>query len=635
MTPVASRALTAAATAVPGCGVGVALLSRHAGSDDLVVHGVALVAVAVAWVIVARVPESPVGPALAWTSAAAALVTISDVVAASAYTSTPLPLASVARHVWVGAWPVNLAGLLALLLVFPDGRRPGRSWVAVPVAYAVATAMMMAATWDARQVDGAVVGEGTPWQRRLGIVALVLVGACLVTAVTSVVWRYRAGDDRRRLQIRWLLAAGTVVVLLLVGGWGAEAYGASLDLAYTPFLLALVLLVPASVGIAMVRHDLFDIDRLFGAGVSWLLTLVASAGIFAAVVIAASRDLGSRSDLGPAAAAFVTALALLPLHRSLAGLVGRVFDRDRHVAVAAVERFASDVRAGRRVPEEVEDVLQEAQGDPGLRLALARPSGWSDLRGAPVDDPQGFALEASGDTIAMLTLGWESARARRRVADLARAAWVPIEVSRLRLVLREALEEVEASRARLVDAAATERKRLERDLHDGAQQRIIATGMRLRLLQQRLEPTAAAEVDTAVRELEGTVTELRRLAHGVRPSRLDDGLESALEGLLETSPVPVDLHVAALPEVDETRTLTAYLVTSEAVANALKHARAGRIGVRLGSRGERLTVRVCDDGVGGVPEGGLPALRDRVASVGGTLHVDSPTGGGTTISAVL
>ena len=131
------------------------------------------------------------------------------------------------------------------------------------------------------------------------------------------------------------------------------------------------------------------------------------------------------------------------------------------------------------------------------------------------------------------------------------------------------------------------------------------------------------------------MTELRRLAHGVRPSRLDDGLGPALEGLLETSPVPVELHVAALPEADEARTLTAYLVASEAVTNALKHACAGRIGVRLGSQGERLTVRVSDDGVGGIPDGGLTSLRDRVASVGGSLQVDSPVGGGTTISAVV
>ncbi|WP_309647910.1 hypothetical protein, partial [Nocardioides sp.] len=128
MAPVVSRALVAAATVMPGTGVVLALFSRHSSTDDLVPHALALVAVGMGWWVVVRVPDSPVGAALAWTSAAVSLVVINDVLAASAYTSTPLPLAPLARHVWVGAWPVNLAGLLALLLVFPDGRRPGRLW---------------------------------------------------------------------------------------------------------------------------------------------------------------------------------------------------------------------------------------------------------------------------------------------------------------------------------------------------------------------------------------------------------------------------------------------------------------------------------------------------------------------------
>ena len=635
MAPAVSRTLTAAATVVPCGGVALALLSPHVGTDQLLTHCLCLVAVVIGWLVVVRAPGSPVGPALAWTSAAASLVSVNDALAASAYTSDPLVLAPVARHFWVGAWPVNLAGLLALLLVFPDGRRPGRLWAAVPWAYFGASVLMVVAMWDGRQVDGRVVGTTGPWRQVAGAAGLLLVGACLLTAVVSVVLKYRTGGERRRLQIRWLMAAGLVVVVLLTGGWVAEALGASLDVAYTPFLVAAVVLVPAAVGTAMVRHDLFDIDRLLGEGASWLVTLIASATIFGAVVAVVSPVVDSGSGLGPSAAAFVTALALLPMHRLLARQVGRVVDRDRFVAVAAVERFAADVRAGRRPPEEIETVLREAQRDPGLRVALARPDGWSDLHGTPVDEPAGFALEAGGDTIARITLGWESARARRRVADLARAAWVPLEVSRLQLGLREALDEVEASRVRLVDAAATERKRLERDLHDGAQQRIIATGMRLRSLQRRVDPDVATEIDAAVRELEATVAELRRLAQGVRPSRLDDGLAPALEGLLAASPVPIDLHVGLLPETDETRTLTAYLVASEAVTNALKHAQAGRIGVRLGAHGDRLSVEVSDDGVGGVPDGGLTALRDRVTSVGGRLRVDSPRGGGTTVSAVV
>ncbi len=635
MASAANRLLTAAATVVPCVGIALSLASSQAGTDELVVHALALVAIVVGWVVVVRVPDSPVGPALAWTSGAVSLVSINDVLAASAYTAAPLPLADLARHVWVGAWPLNLAGLLALLLVFPDGSRPGRFWRALPWTYATATVLMVLATWNGRQVKGAVVGESAPWQHTVGAVAMLLVGGTLISALIGLVAHYLSGNERQRLQLRWLAAAGLVVVVLLVGGWVAEAYGASLSAAYTPFLAAVVVLVPASVGVAMVRHDLFDVDRLLGEGAAWLITLIASAAIFGTVVTLVSRALGAGSDLGPAAAAFVTALALLPLHRALAGVVGRVVDHDRFVAVAAVQQFAADVRAGRRAPEEVETVLREAQGDPGVRVALSRPDGWTDLRGHPVDEPSGFDLEAGGDTIARISLGWESARARRRIADLARAAWVSIEVSRLRLGLNEALDEVQASRARLVDAAATERKRLERELHDGAQQRIIATGMRLRSLQRRLDPRDSAEVDTAVGELEATVAELRQLAQGVRPSRLDDGLGPALEGLLATSPLPVDLRIDSLPETDEARTLTAYLVTSEAVTNALKHARAGRIGVRLGALGPQLRIEVSDDGVGGVPDGGLTALRDRVTSVGGRLQVHSPIGGGTTITAVV
>jgi signal transduction histidine kinase len=181
----------------------------------------------------------------------------------------------------------------------------------------------------------------------------------------------------------------------------------------------------------------------------------------------------------------VTALTLLPLQRFLTSATGRFVDHDRFVTLAGVEAFAVDVRSGRRAPEEIEEVLRTAQRDAGLRLFLARPEGsWCDLAGFEVEAPGGLAVQANGAVIARIVLGHDSARARRRAGELARAGWVPIEVSRLRLALRDALAEVEASRARLAEATALERKRLERDLHDGVQSRLVATGMRLRSLQQ-------------------------------------------------------------------------------------------------------------------------------------------------------
>ena len=582
-------------------------------------------AVAVGWVIVRHDATSSVGPALAWTTAAIAVVT------AHVGPLAELPWSS-------GAWPLNLAGLLALMLVFPDGALSGPVWRAVPWVFGAATVGMVAVQWGGRQVDGEVVGgphgAWVPW---VAVASLLTIGFSMVLAAASLVVRYRRGTRRTRQQTRWLLLAGIVVVVLLAGGWVAEALGASLNEAYIPFLVAIVVLVPTAVGISIVRYDLFDVDRLLTGATAWLVTVVVSAAVFGGAVYGVSHAVSIGTGLTSGVAAFVTALTLLPLQRHIASFVGRVVDRDRHVAVAEVERFAADVRAGRRQPEEIEAVLRKVQDDPDLVVHLARPDGrWSTLDGESVaEPPDGFAIEAGGDVIARVSLGWDSARARRRIADVARAAWVPLEVTRLRLVLREALTETEASRRRLVEASAAERRKLERDLHDGAQQRIVATGMRLRLLQEQLPADQAAEVDAAVAELQGTVDELRRIAQGVRPILLDDGLAAALAAVQVSSPIPFDLTLGDLPVVSDLRALTAYLVVTEAVANALKHARASRISVTVSARDDRLVVEVVDDGVGVPANAPLTALRDRILSVGGTLGIRSTPGGGTTIQALV
>lgn len=635
MAPLTSRVLTAVATGATGAGLALAVVDRD-GPATLTCLA-ALVAVAIGWVVVRREPVSAVGPALAWSSAGVACVMTVEVLARSAYEASPYPLASLARPFWVGMWPVNLAGVLALLLVFPDGRLLSRRWLALPIAYAVGTAAMVAASWDARMVDNRVVGGPSgSWTTVVGLFGVLLIGGSLVLALGGVAQRYRRGNRQRREQIRWLMLAAGLTVTFLILGWVAMGLGAPLPVAFTPFLVGIVALLPAAVGIAIVRHDLFDIDRVLSVTAAWVLTLIGSAAVFAAAVFLISRLVGESTGLAPTTAAFVTALSLLPLQRSLATASGRLFDRDRFVAVAEVERFAGDVRAGVRAPEEIEDVLRAAQGDAGLRLILARPDGsWADLGGRTVASPGGIAVRAHGAVIARIVLGHESSRAVRRVGELAQAGWVPIEVSRLRLELRDALGEADAGRARLAEATASERKRLERDLHDEVQPRLVATGMRLRSLQRRLGAEHSVEVDVAVAELESTVSELRRLAHGVRPSRLDDGLSAALSSLRTDGPVPVQVTVGDLPELDDLHALTAYFVASEGVANAHKHARADRIEVCVENVANRLVVEVRDDGIGGVPANGLTGLRDRVAPLHGELIVTSSPGRGTTIRAVL
>ncbi len=624
--PAAPWTLTVGATLV----VGAAVLTSPSASAALM-NLTSTVAIVIGWLIVVRRPDSPVGPALAWCGAAVAVSLTAEQLAAGAAGDL---VASVMAPVWVGLWPVNLAGLLALLLVFPDGMLPGWLWRSVPWLFGLAAALVLAGLWGSVVVDGQVAGQDAAWRLPATAAGVVGVGVAMVLAVASVVVRFRRGDDRVRDQLKWLLLAGALTVFLLVGGWAAELAGASVAAAYSPFVACIVVVVPAAVGVAVVRHDLLDIDRLLSEGAAWLVTLALSAAVFGAGVVAVAQLLGHWTAIGPSLAAFVAALTLLPVHTYVHRGMARVIDRDRHVAVATVERFAADIRSGRREPEEIEAVLREAQGDPELRLLLADNGTWVGLDGVRRDDvldgeagPGGIVLESGDVPVARLDLARDTARARRRAAALLRAGWVPIEVSRLRLGLRQ-------SQARLAGAAAEERVRLERDLHDGVQQRLVATALRLRLLQRRVPDEHGGELDAAVGELLDAVEELRRLAHGVRPSRLDDGLGPALASVAAASPVPVDLAVAdELPEVDDARTHAAFMTVAEAVANALKHARASHIEVAVEGARDRLRVSVRDDGTGGAS--GLVTLRDRVRSVGGELTVDSPVGGGTTVTALI
>jgi signal transduction histidine kinase len=226
------------------------------------------------------------------------------------------------------------------------------------------------------------------------------------------------------------------------------------------------------------------------------------------------------------------------------------------------------------------------------------------------------------------------------VDDVAEAAALLVEMGRLRLEVSQALLEVEASRARLLRAGYEERRRLELDLHDGAQQRLVSLGMALRLAQRHLgeESVDLDEVlDGAVAEIGTAVSELRQIAHGLRPSSLDDGLTAALENLTRNTPLPVvlDLHAEDLPDHVST---TAYYVASEAVANTVKHARAGAIAMSVHRGDGTVRIKVSDDGRGGAtirPGSGLAGLRDRVGALGGTLGIRSPAGAGTIVEAVI
>ena len=206
----------------------------------------------------------------------------------------------------------------------------------------------------------------------------------------------------------------------------------------------------------------------------------------------------------------------------------------------------------------------------------------------------------------------------------------------------EARDEIAASRARLVEAADEARRRIERDLHDGAQQRLVAAALELTMLESHFDrdPAAArAALARAREQLDGGLGELRDLARGIHPSVLTDrGLGVALEALVKRAPMPAELRVELPDRLDAGIEAAAYFVVSEALTNAAKHAQAKTVMVELAGNGDTVAISVVDDGVGGADTGrgsGLGGLRDRVEALGGRLGITSPKGEGTRIRAWL
>ena len=226
------------------------------------------------------------------------------------------------------------------------------------------------------------------------------------------------------------------------------------------------------------------------------------------------------------------------------------------------------------------------------------------------------------------------------LGDVLAAAAPTVEIIRLREEVRVQLREVAESRARLVRAGFEERRRIERDLHDGAQQRLVTLGIVLRRMQRSLPEGAgilAPALDAAVDEVARAIADLRTIAAGIRPARLDEGLGSALNDLARTVPLPVDVDVA-VTDVPAPLEEAAYFVVCEAVTNAVKHGRASRVAVSASRVDGLLCLSVEDDGIGGAKPrrgSGLVGLADRVRAHGGTISIDSPPGGGTRVAVEI
>ena len=300
-------------------------------------------------------------------------------------------------------------------------------------------------------------------------------------------------------------------------------------------------------------------------------------------------------------------------------------------------------------PARLRDALANALGDPSLQVAYWAPTQdrFVDAAGEPMELPE----DGTGQAVTMLERNGVREAAIIHdailleepglIASVAGAMRLAVENDRLTAEVEAQLTEVRASRARIVTAGDTERQRIERDLHDGAQQRLVALTLALRLARTRLgddaDPSVKLSLEQASDEAKAALSELRELARGIHPQILTEaGLHAAIESLAARTPAAVSVDMDPDARFAPAVEAIAYFVVSESLANIAKYAEAGAVQVRAGWQDGVLTVEVADDGRGGADPRtgtGLRGLLDRVSAVDGTLEVVSPRGGGTRIVA--
>ena len=484
--------------------------------------------------------------------------------------------AAVAGTLAVGAAGALVIGALVLGMVLSV------VWIGLPLVIAALTACQVLAETHRRQANRLLGAHlpPLPAPERRG----------------ETLWRrsVHAMSDRRRLKV-----VGLVALDLPVGA---------------------VLLLAAIVPMALtVELGILGISALFGFGEEEYLgplTLAPPAGVLLLILALASA---------------VVTIAIL------GGL---------RVAVRAYTRAV----LGRRAAEEgpIRELLAERVGDRTLSIAywLADREEFVDELGRPVQLPAPgsgrawTAVDHDGRRVAAIIHDAELDTTPELVNAAAAAAALALDNERLKADLRARVEDLRISRARIVEAADAARRRLERDLHDGAQQQLVSLALDLRLLRARLKGTDLVPmVEELSDKLAVALAELRELARGIHPAILTDrGLGPAVQGLADRVPLPVEVDVELPERPAAPIEAAAYFVIAEALTNVARYARAREARVEVRRNGEGVVVAVSDDGVGGaVVEGGtgLRGLQDRLAALDGRLSIHSPPGEGTTLRAVI
>ena len=586
---------------------------------------------------------------------------------------------------WLGVWPLPLVLVLVgvTIMCFPDGRLPSPRWRPVVVAMAAAGALLalLSALWPVEYDDNALavahplsIGGYERAQDVWDVAGRAAYLLFQIAWATCVAVRLRRARGDEALQLRWFVYAVAV---------GAAAMTLSLLLLGSAALGVLAVpVVPVAAGIAIVKYRLYDIDLVINKTlvVGAMAAIVTTAYIGVVVGIGSLIGASASADLVLSLiATAAVAVAFEPARRRVQRWADRLVYGDRPTPYEALARLSSQLSVGGRHDDlltGLASTVADGVGAAEVTLwigsddALVAVASWpprlaedAHLSAAPSDLD---SLDADGRThvrpivhrdvlrgaVTLTKARGEvlTAAEDRLLRDLVAQAGLVIDNVGLGAELQERLHqisvqaaELRAAAKRIVAAQDEARARIERDLHDGAQQRLVTLSLGLQALSARARSAGdedlARNVEHARRELTRALSELREMARGIHPAILtQEGLDAALAFLAERSAVPVRLSVRLghrpRPDVEA----TAYFIASEALTNAAKHAGATLVEVDVALDDGRLSLEVRDDGCGGADgrwASGLQGLADRLATLDGRLTVDSPAGGGTRLRAEI
>jgi signal transduction histidine kinase len=565
---------------------------------------------------------------------------------------------------WI--WVTQIALLSFLLMLFPTGRLRSRRWL--PAAWFVGAvytfavvALLVRATRDWEEPFASFSHGLNP-----GVLhaLLILVPATLVVSVAAVVIRFVLSTGDERLQLKWFAAAALLVVAAMIPGIVTNSVVAGVieNLAF--------LFLYTAIAIAVLKHRLYDIDIVISKAVLYGSLAVFITAVYAGLVVGVGTLAGNRrSPLLAALAAAVVAVAFQPVRQWAGRLANRVVYGRRATPYQVLSDFARRI-GGAYADEDVlpqmahivadgtgaERVVVWLRVDDDLRPVAASggspPAAPSQVEALPVADGRAMPSVPGADLSVPVVhqgelLGAISVRMPRDEPLRPAGEQLVTDVaSQAGLVLSNVglIEDLRASRQRLVAAQDETRRRLERNIHDGAQQDLVALGIKLRLAGMTVDedPAEAKQMIGQLQtEAAGALENLRDLARGIYPPLLADlGLAAALNGQANKSPVPVTVDADGIGRFGQDTEAAVYFCCLEALQNIVKYAHATQARICLQAQNGTLRFTVSDDGIGydarHTPMGsGLRNMSDRLAALGGRLEVRSAPREGTTITAEL